>query len=66
MPVESITTRVSIGCSQLGATPGMCLAERRVGGADVTMRFPRDWLSDWRTVAERVEHLLTQLRPIGG
>jgi len=24
---------------------GMCLSERRVGGADLTFRFPRSWLS---------------------
>ncbi len=35
-----------------GPTPGMCLHERRIGGADVTVRFPRAWLSDWRAVAD--------------
>ena len=33
---------------QIAANPGMCLHERRIGGADMTVRFPRDWLADWR------------------
>ena len=31
-----------------GATPGTCLYERRIGAADIMVRFPRDWLIDWR------------------
>ena len=27
---------------------GNCLLERRIGNADITFRFPRDWLGDWR------------------
>ena len=26
-------------------TPGMCLYERRIEGADVTVRFPSEWLT---------------------
>ena len=33
---------------RIAPTPGMCLHERRIGGADVTVRFPRAWLDDWR------------------
>ncbi len=27
---------------------GTCLLERRIGNADITIRFPRDWLGDWQ------------------
>jgi hypothetical protein len=40
----------------------MCLAERRVGGADLTFRFPRSWLSQWRDTADAMEKLTAQLR----
>ena len=30
-------------CTRDAATPGMCLSERRVDGADLTFRFPRKW-----------------------
>jgi hypothetical protein len=49
-------------CTRDAATPGMCLAERRVDGADLTFRFPRSWLSQWRDVAEAMEKLTAQLR----
>jgi hypothetical protein len=46
-----------------GGTPPMCLHERRIEGAGVTVRFPREWLSDWHAVATGVDRLLTALRP---
>jgi hypothetical protein len=49
-------------CTRDAATPGMCLSERRVGGADLTFRFPRSWLSQWHDVAEAMERLTAQLR----
>ncbi|MBR0858884.1 hypothetical protein [Bradyrhizobium liaoningense] len=49
-------------CTRDAATPGMCLSERRVGGADLTFRFPRSWLSQWRDVAEAMDRLTAQLR----
>lgn len=49
-------------CTRDGATPGMCLSERRVGGADFTFRFPRSWLSQWRDAAEAMDRLTAQLR----
>jgi len=49
-------------CTRDAATPGMCLSERRVGGADLTFRFPRSWLSQWRGVAEAMDRLTAQLR----
>jgi len=52
-------------CSRDGAgpTPGICLYERRIDGADLTLRFPRDWLNDWPTVAGSIERLIARLRP---
>ena len=54
-----------VRCSRPGAagTPGMCLYERRIDGADLTLRFPSDWLADWRAVNAGIEKLLAQLKP---
>ena len=43
-------------------TIGMCLYEKRVGQADITARFPREWLSDWMAVANGLEGLTKRLR----
>jgi hypothetical protein len=48
-------------CSRDGATPGMCLSERRIGGADLTFRFPRRWLAQWRDVAGAIDRLTVDL-----
>ena len=48
-------------CTRERATPGMCLSERRVEGADLTFRFPRSWLAQWRPVAEAMDRLTQQL-----
>ena len=51
-------------CSKKGViNSGSCLLERRIGNADVTVRFPRDWLSDWKTVAAGIDRLLARLHP---
>jgi hypothetical protein len=51
-------------CTRItGLTPAMCLHERRIGGADITVRFPRDWLSDWRTVSDAIERLVAGFKP---
>jgi hypothetical protein len=51
-------------CSRRGVgNDGMCLLERRVGDADLTFRFPRDWLADWRGVAKGIDKLLARLHP---
>lgn len=47
-------------------TLGMCLYDLRIGGADLTARFPRDWLDDWRGVAEGLNKLILSLRAHGG
>lgn len=49
-------------CTRDAATPGMCLSERRIDGADLTYRFPRNWLSQWRDVAGAMDRLTVQLR----
>jgi hypothetical protein len=49
-------------CTRDAATPGMCLSERRIDGADLTFRFPKDWLAQWRDVAGAMERLTAQLR----
>lgn len=51
-------------CSKKGVTnSGTCLLERRVGKADVTLRFPRDWLKDWKSVAANIDRLMARLHP---
>jgi hypothetical protein len=51
-------------CARRGVTnSGTCLLERRIGDADVTLRFPRDWLSDWRSVAAGIDRLMARLHP---
>src|SRR5215475_15034186 len=48
-------------CTRDAATPGMCLSERRIEGADLIFRFPRTWLARWRDVALSMERLTAQL-----
>jgi len=48
-------------CTRDAATPGMCLSERRIEGADLTFRFPRSWLAQWRDVTEAMDRLTQQL-----
>lgn len=46
-------------------TPGACLYERFVGAASITIRFPREWLPEWRTLAQDFERLVRQWRNAG-
>ena len=48
-------------CTRDASTPGMCLSERRIDGADLTFRFPRSGLARWRDVASAMDHLTVQL-----
>lgn len=51
-------------CSRSGVgNIGMCLLQRRIGDADITVRFPRDWLSDWKKVLYGIDRVLTRLHP---
>jgi hypothetical protein len=54
--------RLVARCTRDGKTPGMCLSERRVGGADLTFRFPRSWLAQWRDVAAALDTLAARLQ----
>jgi hypothetical protein len=57
--------RFVVRCSRPGAgpTPGICLFERRLAdAADVVVRFPRDWLVDWRQLAAGIERLIASLQ----
>jgi hypothetical protein len=46
-------------------TPGMCLHDRRIGDVDVSVRFPRDWLDQWRSVADGIDRLVDRLTSHG-
>lgn len=50
-------------CSRTGAgpTPGTCLYERRIEGADLVVQFARDWLEDWRFVTSSIDRLIEAL-----
>jgi hypothetical protein len=59
--------RFLLRCTRsVGVTPGICLHERRIATADITVRFPRDWLDDWREVANAIDRLIASLRLAGG
>jgi hypothetical protein len=57
-----------VRCTRNGTdtTPGTCLYERRIDTADLVVRFPRDWLADWRAVAVNLDRLIGRLRPARG
>jgi hypothetical protein len=46
----------------MGPTPGTCLHERRLGGADITVRFPRTWLEDWSSVADGIDRVISRMQ----
>jgi len=58
---SAATPRLNARCSRDGATPGMCLSERRIDGADLIFRFPRQWLAQWRDIAVAMDTLTAQL-----
>ena len=45
------------------SVPGTCLYERVIDAAQITLRFPRDWLVDWRKAADGFDRLIAQLHP---
>ncbi len=51
-------------CTRDRDTPGMCLSERRVGDADLSFRFPRQWLQRWRDVAAAMDRLTARLHSL--
>jgi hypothetical protein len=51
-------------CSRKGVgNSGICLYERRVGEADVVVRFPRDWLADVPALADGLNRLFGKIVP---
>jgi hypothetical protein len=56
------TPALNARCTRDGMTPGMCLSELRVDGADLTFRFPRAWLAQWRDVANAMKRLTARIR----
>ncbi|HEX3506471.1 MAG TPA: hypothetical protein VHU22_24060 [Xanthobacteraceae bacterium] len=51
-------------CTRPGhAVPGTCIQERSIGADVVSLRFPRDWLNDWRNVNAGFDRLLAQMHP---
>ena len=52
-------------CTRPGArvARGSCLQERLIDTAEITLRFPRSWLDDWRNVAAGFDRLVAQLHP---
>jgi hypothetical protein len=46
-----------------GVLPGTCIHEQMLGDADMTLRFQRDWLKDWKSVADGFDRLAAQLHP---
>jgi hypothetical protein len=55
------TPSLAARCTRETATPGMCLSERRIDGADLTFRFPRAWLAQWQDVASAMDRLTLQM-----
>jgi hypothetical protein len=52
-------------CTQAGRTvPGTCIHERSLDAAEITLRFPRQWLQNWRSVAAGFDRLMTELHPL--
>ena len=56
--------RFLLRCTRDGSGPmlGSCLHERRIAGADITVRFPRAWLEDWGSVADGIDRLISRLQ----
>lgn len=53
-------------CTRDGdGVPGTCVHERLIGAAEVTFRFPRAWLDDWRSISAGFDRLLAQIHPQG-
>lgn len=51
-------------CSRKGiGNAGICLYERRIGEADVTVRFPRDWLADTPALIAGLDRLFAKIVP---
>jgi hypothetical protein len=45
----------------LHTLPGTCIQERSLDAAEITLRFSREWLGDWRRAAAGLDRLVAQL-----
>jgi hypothetical protein len=53
-------------CSRaLRAVPGICIHERAIDATEVSFRFSREWLQDWRSTGSGFDRLLAQLHGQG-
>ena len=50
---------------QTADMPGTCIHERLIDADEITFRFPRDWLGDWRSVSAGFDRLIAQIHPQG-
>ncbi|MBV1698695.1 MAG: hypothetical protein KGQ47_10130 [Hyphomicrobiales bacterium] len=51
-------------CSRpVRTVPGTCIHERALGAAEITLRFPREWLHDWHQLVADFDRLIAQLHP---
>jgi hypothetical protein len=48
---------------QTADMPGTCIYERLVDADEITFRFPRAWLGDWRNVSAGFDRLIAQIHP---
>jgi hypothetical protein len=46
-----------------GGIPGTCIHERLIGADEITFRFPRAWLENWRNVSAGFDRLVAQIHP---
>jgi hypothetical protein len=46
-----------------GRIPGSCINERLIDTAEVSFRFPRAWLDQWRNVSAGFDRLVAQIHP---
>jgi hypothetical protein len=55
-------------CTRAAAhtVPATCIHERLLGPAEITLRFPRLWLDDWRSVIAGFDRLVGEIHPHGG
>jgi len=58
--------RFFVRCTRdAGAVRGICMHDRALDTAEITLRFPRAWLDDWRNVADGFDRLVARLHPPG-
>jgi hypothetical protein len=60
---DAAASGFAVRCTRngVGLLPGVCLHERRIGSAEVVLRFPRDWLENWRIVLAKIDRLIESI-----